>query len=39
VCGNLRVEEGEECDPGLLHLNDDQCCSADCKFRPESQCR
>uniref|UniRef100_A0A674F1W5 ADAM metallopeptidase domain 17 n=1 Tax=Salmo trutta TaxID=8032 RepID=A0A674F1W5_SALTR len=38
VCGNLRVEEGEECDPGLLHLNDDQCCSADCKFRPESQC-
>ncbi|CAB1330672.1 unnamed protein product [Coregonus sp. 'balchen'] len=38
VCGNSRVEEGEECDPGLLHLNDDQCCSADCKFRPESQC-
>ncbi|KAL0969340.1 hypothetical protein UPYG_G00225780 [Umbra pygmaea] len=38
VCGNSRVEEGEECDPGLLHLNHDPCCSADCKFKPGSQC-
>ncbi|XP_054469591.1 disintegrin and metalloproteinase domain-containing protein 17a [Anoplopoma fimbria] len=38
VCGNSRVEEGEECDPGLLHLNDDPCCSADCKFKPRAQC-
>uniref|UniRef100_A0A8C8GFT5 ADAM metallopeptidase domain 17b n=1 Tax=Oncorhynchus tshawytscha TaxID=74940 RepID=A0A8C8GFT5_ONCTS len=38
VCGNSRVEEGEECDPGMLHRNNDPCCSADCKFRPESQC-
>uniref|UniRef100_A0A8C6SP60 ADAM metallopeptidase domain 17a n=1 Tax=Neogobius melanostomus TaxID=47308 RepID=A0A8C6SP60_9GOBI len=38
VCGNSRVEEGEECDPGLLHLNDDPCCTADCKFKPAAQC-
>ncbi|XP_070835227.1 disintegrin and metalloproteinase domain-containing protein 17a isoform X3 [Chaetodon trifascialis] len=38
VCGNSRVEEGEECDPGLLHLNDDPCCSADCKFKHGAQC-
>uniref|UniRef100_A0A673C5S1 Disintegrin and metalloproteinase domain-containing protein 17-like n=1 Tax=Sphaeramia orbicularis TaxID=375764 RepID=A0A673C5S1_9TELE len=38
VCGNSRVEEGEECDPGLLHLNDDLCCTSDCKFKPDSQC-
>ncbi|XP_061599032.1 disintegrin and metalloproteinase domain-containing protein 17a [Cololabis saira] len=38
VCGNSRVEEGEECDPGLLHLNDDPCCSADCKFKPNAKC-
>ncbi|TKS86646.1 Disintegrin and metalloproteinase domain-containing protein 17 [Collichthys lucidus] len=38
VCGNSRVEEGEQCDPGLLHLNDDPCCSADCKFKHGSQC-
>ncbi|XP_070787110.1 disintegrin and metalloproteinase domain-containing protein 17-like, partial [Enoplosus armatus] len=38
VCGNSRVEEGEECDPGLLHLNDDPCCSSDCKFKGVAQC-
>lgn len=38
VCGNSRVEEGEECDPGLLHLNDDACCSSDCKFKHGAQC-
>lgn len=38
VCGNSRVEEGEECDPGLLHLNDDRCCTADCRFKPAAQC-
>ncbi|XP_076021692.1 disintegrin and metalloproteinase domain-containing protein 17a [Genypterus blacodes] len=37
VCGNSRVEEGEECDPGLLHLNDDPCCTADCKFKRDTQ--
>ncbi|XP_045918746.1 disintegrin and metalloproteinase domain-containing protein 17a [Micropterus dolomieu] len=38
VCGNSRVEDGEECDPGLLHLNDDPCCSSDCKFKRGAQC-
>ncbi|XP_023249525.1 disintegrin and metalloproteinase domain-containing protein 17 [Seriola lalandi dorsalis] len=38
VCGNSRVEDGEECDPGLLHLNDDLCCSSDCKFKSGAQC-
>ncbi|XP_068582425.1 disintegrin and metalloproteinase domain-containing protein 17a isoform X2 [Cebidichthys violaceus] len=38
VCGNSRVEDGEECDPGLLHLNDDPCCSADCTFKSGAQC-
>uniref|UniRef100_A0A8C4I3P0 ADAM metallopeptidase domain 17 n=1 Tax=Dicentrarchus labrax TaxID=13489 RepID=A0A8C4I3P0_DICLA len=38
VCGNSRVEEGEECDPGLLHLNDDPCCSSECKFKSAAQC-
>ncbi|KAM9777628.1 disintegrin and metalloproteinase domain-containing protein 17a [Neosynchiropus ocellatus] len=38
VCGNSRVEEGEECDPGLLNLNDDNCCTANCKFKPGAQC-
>ncbi|CAJ1073539.1 disintegrin and metalloproteinase domain-containing protein 17a isoform X2 [Xyrichtys novacula] len=38
VCGNSRVEEGEECDPGLLHINDDPCCTFDCKFKYGVQC-
>ncbi|XP_061099109.1 disintegrin and metalloproteinase domain-containing protein 17 isoform X1 [Conger conger] len=38
VCGNSRVEEGEDCDPGLLHINNDPCCSSTCKFKPRSQC-
>uniref|UniRef100_A0A672ICY9 Disintegrin and metalloproteinase domain-containing protein 17-like n=1 Tax=Salarias fasciatus TaxID=181472 RepID=A0A672ICY9_SALFA len=38
VCGNSRVEEGEDCDPGLLNLNTDKCCTADCKFLGNSQC-
>ncbi|KAJ8288749.1 hypothetical protein COCON_G00014080 [Conger conger] len=38
VCGNSRVEEGEECDPGLLHLNDDRCCTSTCRFKPHVQC-
>ncbi|XP_030626690.1 disintegrin and metalloproteinase domain-containing protein 17 [Chanos chanos] len=38
VCGNSRVEEDEECDPGLLHLNDDRCCTSTCKLRPTAQC-
>ncbi|XP_034015259.1 disintegrin and metalloproteinase domain-containing protein 17a isoform X2 [Thalassophryne amazonica] len=38
MCGNSRVEEGEECDPGLLHQNEDPCCTSDCKFKPSAQC-
>ncbi|XP_024133501.1 disintegrin and metalloproteinase domain-containing protein 17a isoform X2 [Oryzias melastigma] len=38
VCGNSRVEEGEQCDPGLLHLNDDPCCTSDCQFKPTAKC-
>uniref|UniRef100_A0A8C8FD46 ADAM metallopeptidase domain 17b n=1 Tax=Oncorhynchus tshawytscha TaxID=74940 RepID=A0A8C8FD46_ONCTS len=38
VCGNSRVEQGEECDPGLLHINDDRCCTSDCKLRPTAKC-
>uniref|UniRef100_A0A3P9PTV4 ADAM metallopeptidase domain 17a n=1 Tax=Poecilia reticulata TaxID=8081 RepID=A0A3P9PTV4_POERE len=38
VCGNSRVEEGEDCDPGLLHLGNDRCCSSDCKFNPGAIC-
>ncbi|XP_062296982.1 disintegrin and metalloproteinase domain-containing protein 17a isoform X2 [Scomber scombrus] len=38
VCGNSRVEKGEECDPGLLHLTNDECCSSDCKFKLGVQC-
>ncbi|XP_014857537.1 PREDICTED: disintegrin and metalloproteinase domain-containing protein 17-like isoform X1 [Poecilia mexicana] len=38
VCGNSRVEEGEDCDPGLLHRSNDSCCSEDCKFKPGAIC-
>ncbi|XP_076849267.1 disintegrin and metalloproteinase domain-containing protein 17 isoform X2 [Brachyhypopomus gauderio] len=38
VCGNSRVEEGEECDPGLLHLTTDPCCTTTCKLRMGKQC-
>ncbi|XP_035006963.1 disintegrin and metalloproteinase domain-containing protein 17 isoform X2 [Hippoglossus stenolepis] len=38
VCGNSRVEQGEECDPGLLNINSDRCCTDDCRLRPGVQC-
>ncbi|XP_059213213.1 disintegrin and metalloproteinase domain-containing protein 17 isoform X2 [Centropristis striata] len=38
VCGNSRVEQGEECDPGLLHINSDRCCTAECRLKPGAQC-
>ncbi|XP_062862951.1 disintegrin and metalloproteinase domain-containing protein 17a isoform X2 [Trichomycterus rosablanca] len=38
LCGNSRVEKGEQCDPGLLHRNDDPCCTHDCKFRMGADC-
>ncbi|KAL0967264.1 hypothetical protein UPYG_G00250040 [Umbra pygmaea] len=38
VCGNSRVEPGEECDPGLLDIYNDRCCTSNCKLRPTAQC-
>uniref|UniRef100_A0A8C7Z9K9 ADAM metallopeptidase domain 17a n=1 Tax=Oryzias sinensis TaxID=183150 RepID=A0A8C7Z9K9_9TELE len=38
VCGNSRVEEGEQCDPGLLNLNKDPCCTPDCQFKTTAKC-
>ncbi|XP_051908761.1 disintegrin and metalloproteinase domain-containing protein 17-like isoform X1 [Hippocampus zosterae] len=38
VCGNSRVEPGEECDPGLLHINSDPCCTPECRLRPGARC-
>lgn len=38
VCGNSRVEQGEECDPGLIHLNSDPCCTSECRLRPDALC-
>nr|XP_057928055.1 disintegrin and metalloproteinase domain-containing protein 17 isoform X1 [Doryrhamphus excisus] len=37
VCGNSRVEHGEECDPGL-HVKSDPCCTAECRLRPGALC-
>ncbi|XP_053192874.1 disintegrin and metalloproteinase domain-containing protein 17 [Scomber japonicus] len=38
VCGNSRVEQGEECDPGLLHMHSDPCCTDTCKLKLRAQC-
>ncbi|KAM9466471.1 disintegrin and metalloproteinase domain-containing protein 17a [Clarias gariepinus] len=38
LCGNSRVEEGEQCDPGLLHLSDDPCCTPNCKLKKGMHC-
>ncbi|NXN15890.1 ADA17 protein, partial [Indicator maculatus] len=38
VCGNSRVDEGEECDPGLLYQQADPCCSSDCRLKPGAKC-
>lgn len=38
VCGNSRVEQGEQCDPGLLHINSDPCCTGDCRLVAGAQC-
>ncbi|XP_006140894.1 disintegrin and metalloproteinase domain-containing protein 17 isoform X2 [Tupaia chinensis] len=38
VCGNSRVDEGEECDPGILYLNNDTCCHSNCTLKPGARC-
>ncbi|XP_075873155.1 disintegrin and metalloproteinase domain-containing protein 15 isoform X3 [Nelusetta ayraudi] len=38
-CGNLYLEEGEECDCGLLQECQDPCCNAStCRLLPGAQC-
>ncbi|GAA47427.1 disintegrin and metalloproteinase domain-containing protein 17, partial [Clonorchis sinensis] len=36
LCGNRRLDPGEECDAGVV--NDDVCCTDNCKLRPGAQC-
>uniref|UniRef100_UPI00358E7316 disintegrin and metalloproteinase domain-containing protein 17-like isoform X2 n=1 Tax=Myxine glutinosa TaxID=7769 RepID=UPI00358E7316 len=38
LCGNWRVETGEECDSGMAFGEGDACCTKDCNLRPTSQC-
>ncbi|XP_043534015.1 disintegrin and metalloproteinase domain-containing protein 17 isoform X2 [Chiloscyllium plagiosum] len=38
VCGNSRVDEGEECDPGLLQLTEDKCCTQQCQLKKDKKC-
>ncbi|XP_027706127.1 disintegrin and metalloproteinase domain-containing protein 17 [Vombatus ursinus] len=38
VCGNSRVDEGEECDPGIMYLNNDTCCNTNCTLKKGVQC-
>eukprot|EP00058_Branchiostoma_floridae_P003592 XP_002589080.1 hypothetical protein BRAFLDRAFT_213750 [Branchiostoma floridae] len=39
LCGNYRVEEGEDCDPGHLgNKNTDPCCTGECKFKGNAVC-
>uniref|UniRef100_H3ALZ4 ADAM metallopeptidase domain 17 n=1 Tax=Latimeria chalumnae TaxID=7897 RepID=H3ALZ4_LATCH len=38
VCGNSRVDEGEDCDPGLVNFPDDPCCTQSCKFKANAAC-
>ncbi|XP_072298090.1 disintegrin and metalloproteinase domain-containing protein 17-like [Eucyclogobius newberryi] len=38
VCGNSRVEQDEECDPGRIHLDSDPCCSNQCRLRASARC-
>ncbi|TGZ65873.1 hypothetical protein CRM22_005651 [Opisthorchis felineus] len=36
LCGNRRLDPGEECDAGVVH--DDICCTDNCKLRHGAQC-
>nr|UST29447.1 ADAM 17-like protease [Haliclona caerulea] len=38
ICGNYKIEPGEECDPGNLGLRDSDCCAKDCKLKAGAQC-
>ncbi|XP_048590326.1 ADAM 17-like protease [Nematostella vectensis] len=38
ICGNYKLEEGEECDPGNLGVTGTKCCTRDCKLVKDTQC-
>ncbi|WAR11460.1 ADA17-like protein [Mya arenaria] len=39
LCGNGRMDAGEECDGGFLGMvNQDTCCASDCTLRPGAFC-
>nr|XP_032825817.1 disintegrin and metalloproteinase domain-containing protein 17 [Petromyzon marinus] len=38
LCGNSRVEEGEQCDAGPAFAHIDACCTDTCKLRPGKLC-
>ncbi|XP_049273089.1 ADAM 17-like protease [Rhipicephalus sanguineus] len=38
-CGNSLVEEGEQCDAGLIGSEDsDPCCDEECRLKPNAKC-
>ncbi|XP_075552567.1 ADAM 17-like protease Tace [Dermacentor variabilis] len=38
-CGNSLVEEGEQCDAGLIGSEDsDPCCDEECRLKPSAKC-
>ncbi|XP_077409714.1 disintegrin and metalloproteinase domain-containing protein 17-like isoform X2 [Vanacampus margaritifer] len=38
VCGNSRLELAEECDPGMVHMPPDPCCTGQCQLRAGARC-
>lgn len=40
LCGNGRIEKGEECDIGFTEDDvEDNCCDKKCQLKPGAQCR
>ena len=39
ICGNYKLEEGEECDPGGIVPEDSLCCTRECKLKKGALCR
>ncbi|KAK7458911.1 hypothetical protein BaRGS_00039085 [Batillaria attramentaria] len=37
LCGNGLIEDGEECDTGKFH-GEDECCTSDCTLKPGAKC-
>jgi len=38
ICGNGRLDRGEECDVGFDFFDQDTCCNSDCTLQPGCQC-